>query len=165
MSRSMGNIGWVQRQDGERDERYRMPQMLNNDGSRDRRFNLYEQPSFGSSELLARGRSQYYERTSTSHLAGVYQLSTSNGYGRPTTQYTGMSNDLERRVNEHARASSDNLQLQMNQAANRGMDVRMRFAPADNPFEARAQELFLLGQRNFNWNTNNNGGANERWWH
>lgn len=61
MSKSMKDVGWVKRNDGERDERYRMPQVLNGDGSRDRRFDLLEQPNFGSSQMLTQGRSQYYQ--------------------------------------------------------------------------------------------------------
>ena len=60
MSKSLKDVGWVVRNDGERDERYRMPQVLNIGGSRDRRFDLLEQPNFGSSQLLTQGRSQYY---------------------------------------------------------------------------------------------------------
>lgn len=58
----------------------------------------------------------------------------------------------------------DNIALQMNQAANRGMDVRVRYAQADNLYEARAQELFLLNQRNFSWNSANNSGNVPYWW-
>jgi hypothetical protein len=57
MSRSLNNVGWVQRNDGERDQRYAMPQVLNSDGSRDRRFGLCEQPIFGPSNVLTQGRS------------------------------------------------------------------------------------------------------------
>ncbi|CAF4223897.1 unnamed protein product, partial [Rotaria sordida] len=102
MSRSLADVGWVTRNDGKRDERYRMPQVLNSDGSRDGRYNLFEQPKFSSSE--------------------------------------------------------------MNQAGYRGMDVRARYAAADSRLEARAQELFLLGQRNFAWNSQNNDGAVPYWW-
>ena len=63
MSRSLSNIGWVVRQDGGRDQRYIMPQVLNVDGSRDMRFGLFEQPKFGSSDVLTEGRSQYYHLT------------------------------------------------------------------------------------------------------
>lgn len=163
MSRSTRDVGWVTRVDGQRDQRYTMPQMLNNDGSRDRRFNSYDRPNFGASEVLTHGRSQYYETINAPRSSGVYQLSTSDGYGRPTTQYTGMSNDLSRRIDEHARGGFDNLATQMNQAANRGMDVRVRYAPAATPYEARAQEMFLFDQRNFNWNDRNNGGPVRRW--
>jgi hypothetical protein len=89
---------------------------------------------------------------------------TTNGMDRPTTQYSGMSSDISRRLDEHGRGGLDNIATQMHQAAYRGMDVRGRFASADNPLEARAQELFLLGQRNFAWNSQNNGGINPYWW-
>ncbi|UJR16739.1 hypothetical protein I4U23_003639 [Adineta vaga] len=164
MARSQRDIGWVLRNDRERDQRYTMPQVLNFDGSRDRRFGLLEQPVFGSSDLLTQGRSRYYNGIDGGYGPGVYQLMTMAGMGRPTTQYTGMSLDLHRRLNEHGRGGSDNIALQMHQAANRGMDVRARFAPADNIFEARAQELFLLDQRNFSWNSRNNGGIDPSWW-
>ena len=91
-------------------------------------------------------------------LLGVYQLMASNGVGRPATQYSGMSINVSRRVNEHDRGGLDNIALQMNQAANRGMDVRVRYAQANSPFEARAQELYLLNQRDYAWNSRNNGG-------
>ncbi len=52
----------------------------------------------------------------------------------------------------------------MNQANNRGIDTRARYAFANNELEARAQELALLDQRNFDWNSKNNGGANLRWY-
>ena len=89
---------------------------------------------------------------------------TTNGMGRPTTQYSGMSINVNRRLDEHGRGGLDNIATQMHQAANRGMDVRGRFAPADDAFEARAQELYLLDQRNFAWNSRNNGGNNPCWW-
>jgi hypothetical protein len=63
MSRTPKNVGWVTRNDGERDQRYTMPQVVNADGSRDQRFNLFQQPAFGSSEILTRGYSQYYNST------------------------------------------------------------------------------------------------------
>jgi hypothetical protein len=63
MSRTLNNVGWVTRNDGERDQRYTMPQVLNGDGSRDRRFGLCEKPIFGSSDILTQGRSQYYDTT------------------------------------------------------------------------------------------------------
>ncbi len=89
---------------------------------------------------------------------------TMGGMGRPAVQYSGMSNDVHRRLDEHGRGGLDNIALQMHQAANRGMDVRARYASADNPLEARAQELFLLDQRNFSWNSRNNGGIEPFWW-
>ena len=60
MSRTLKDVGWVTRNDGDRDQRYTTPQVLNGDGSRDRRFGLFEQPSFGASQALSHGRSQYY---------------------------------------------------------------------------------------------------------
>ncbi|CAF3209923.1 unnamed protein product [Rotaria sp. Silwood2] len=165
MSRTSRNVGWVQRNDGERDQRYTMPQVLNADGSRDRRSGLFETPSFGTSEILTQGRSRFYNEINAPHGPGVYQLMTTNGAGRPTTQYVGMSNDVSRRLDEHGRRENDNIMIQMNQAANRGMDVRACYAPADNTLEARAQELYLLGQRDYSWNDRNNGGADRRWWH
>jgi chemotaxis regulatin CheY-phosphate phosphatase CheZ len=82
------------------------------------------------------------------------------------TEYvdSGISIDVSRRLDEHGRGGLDNIATQMNQAANRGMDVRARYAPADNALEARAQELFLLDQRNYSWNSNNNGGIDTYWW-
>ncbi|CAF3506450.1 unnamed protein product [Rotaria socialis] len=164
MSRTLRDVGWVTRKDGEPDQRYSMPQVLNVDGSKDKRFGSFETPSFGTSETLTHGRSQYYDQTSAPSGPGVYQLMTTNGIGRPKIRYTGMSNDIGRRLDEHARCTSDNITTQMNQAANRGMDVRARFAPADSALEARAQELFLLGQRDYAWNERNNGGATKSWW-
>ncbi len=70
MSRSSSNVGWVIRDDGERDQRYVMPQVLNADGSRDRRFGLCQQPTFGSSEVLTHGRSQYYDATNAHRSPG-----------------------------------------------------------------------------------------------
>ena len=99
-----------------------------------------------------------------SSFVGVYQLMTSPGVGRPTIQYSGMSRDVNRRLDEHGRCGLDNIALQMNQAANRGMDVRVRYAPADSLLEARAQELFLLHQRNYSWNSRNNDGNDRYWW-
>ncbi|CAF1291299.1 unnamed protein product [Rotaria sp. Silwood1] len=72
MSRTFSNIGWVTRNDGERDQRYTMPQVLNIDGSRDRRFGLFEQPRFGTSDILTQGRSQYYNGTNAHSGPGVY---------------------------------------------------------------------------------------------
>ncbi|CAF3551591.1 unnamed protein product [Rotaria sp. Silwood1] len=164
MSRTFSNIGWVTRNDGERDQRYTMPQVLNIDGSRDRRFGLFEQPRFGTSDILTQGRSQYYNGTNAHSGPGVYQLMATYGVGRPTTQYSGMSLDVNRRLDEHGRGGLDNIATQMNQASYRGMDVRARYASADSPFEARAQELFLLDQRNFSWNSRNNGGIDFGWW-
>jgi len=89
---------------------------------------------------------------------------TTSGVGRPETQYSGMSMNVNRRLDEHGRGGLDNIAEQMNQAAYRGMDVRARYAPADSALEARAQELFLLDQRNFAWNSRNNGGINPYWW-
>ncbi|CAF0804118.1 unnamed protein product [Rotaria sp. Silwood1] len=86
MSRTFSNIGWVTRNDGERDQRYTMPQVLNIDGSRDRRFGLFEQPRFGTSDILTQGRSQYYNGTNAHSGPGVYQLMATYGVGRPTTQ-------------------------------------------------------------------------------
>jgi hypothetical protein len=80
---------------------------------------------------------------------GVYQIMTTPGYGRPSTMYTGMTNNLGRRLQEHGRGGFDNIAHPMNQAGYRGMDTRYRYAYADNPFEARAQELYLLNQHNF----------------
>ncbi|CAF3496364.1 unnamed protein product [Adineta steineri] len=163
MSRTLKDIGWVVRNDGEPDRRYAMPQVLNYDGSRDRRFDLFQQPTFGPSQLLTQGRSQYYNGIDAHAGPGVYQLMTMPGMGRPTTQYSGMSNDLSRRLDEHGRGGWDNLASPMHQAAIRGMDVRARFAPADGALEARAQELLLLGQREYSWNSRNNGGFNPHW--
>lgn len=61
MSRTCKDIGWVLRLDGEPDRRYSMPQVRNFDGSRDRRFNLFDQPIFGVSQPLTFGRSNFYE--------------------------------------------------------------------------------------------------------
>ena len=72
--------------------------------------------------------------------------------------------DVNRRLNEHARGALDNIATHMHQAAYRGMDVRGRWASADDALEARAEELFLLDQRNFAWNCRNNGGINPHWW-
>lgn len=180
MSRTLKDVGWALRNDGEPDRRFAMPQVLNCDGSRDRRFDLLQQPTFRPSHLLTEARSQNYNGISATNgpgkscllyyllslsvfCIGVYQLMTMPGVGRPTVQYTGMSNDLNRRLDEHGRGGWDNLASQMHQAANRGMDVRARFAPADSIFEARAQELLLLGQRDFSWNAQNNGGSNPFW--
>jgi len=60
----------VARNDGERDQRYAMPLVLNADGSRDRRFGLLEQPTFGSSNILTQGRSQYYDGTNAHNGPG-----------------------------------------------------------------------------------------------
>ncbi|CAF1474511.1 unnamed protein product [Rotaria sordida] len=156
MSRSLADVGWVTRNDGKRDERYRMPQVLNSDGSRDGRYNLFEQPKFSSSEN-----------------SGVYQIMTSSVcftlkvyfYIIVSEQFnSGMSVNVNRRLDEHGRCTSDNIVTQMNQAGYRGMDVRARYAAADSRLEARAQELFLLGQRNFAWNSQNNDGAVPYWW-
>jgi len=95
---------------------------------------------------------------------GVYQIMTSDGAGRPTTQYSGMSNNVNRRLNEHGYGGSDNLTWQMHQANYRGTDVRVRYAEADSALEARAQELYLLGQRDYNWNSRNNDGNVRYWW-
>ncbi len=76
MSRSSSNIGWVRRNDGERDQRYAMPQVLNFDGSRDRRFGLCEQPVFGSSNVLTQGRSQYYNETNAHNGPGKFYLTS-----------------------------------------------------------------------------------------
>lgn len=70
MSRTTKNVGWVTRNDGERDQRYTMPQVLNMNGSRDQRFNLCQQPNFGSSEVLTRGYSQYYNGTNADSSPG-----------------------------------------------------------------------------------------------
>ena len=78
--------------------------------------------------------------------------------------YTGMTNNLGRRLQEHGRGGFDNIAHPMNQAGYRGMDTRYRYAYADNPFEARAQELYLLNQHNFPWNAMNNGGINPFWY-
>jgi hypothetical protein len=75
MSRSLSNVGWVTRNDGDRDQRFTMPQVLNADGSRDRRFGLLEQPRFGSSEILTQGRSQYYDPTNAHNSSGKYNTS------------------------------------------------------------------------------------------
>ncbi|CAF0796889.1 unnamed protein product [Adineta ricciae] len=141
-----------------------MPQVVNIDGSRDRRFGSFQQPVFGSSDLLTQGRSQYYNDIGAHNGPGVYQMMTTSGVGRPTIQYAGMSMDVHRRLNEHGRGGMDNIAVQMQQAANRGMDLRARFAPADSAFEARAQELFLLNQRDYAWNSRNNGGMTFSWW-
>ena len=89
---------------------------------------------------------------------------TSSGSGRPTAQYAGMSRDISRRLDEHGRGGPDNIARQINQAADRGMDVRVRYASADNPLEARAQELHLLDQRDYNWNAQNNDGKDNFWY-
>ena len=89
---------------------------------------------------------------------------TTEGVGRPAAQYAGMSNDLSRRLDEHGRRGTDNIAMQMDQASSRGMDVRARFAPADSALEARAQELYLLGQRDYAWNARNNGERSRYWW-
>ncbi|CAF1264209.1 unnamed protein product [Adineta ricciae] len=73
MARSIRDIGWVLRGDGEHDQRYTMPQVLNIDGSRDRRFGSFQQPVFGSSDLLTQGRSQYYN-----------DIGAHNGPGKPS---------------------------------------------------------------------------------
>lgn len=87
-----------------------------------------------------------------------------SGQGRPSMMYTGMSNDLHRRMQEHGRGGTDNIADLMNQAANRGINTRFRYSLADNIYEARAQELFLLGQQNFPWNGLNNGGIDRYWY-
>ncbi len=84
--------------------------------------------------------------------------------GRPTHRYTGMSNDMHRRINEHGRGGLDNISPFMSQAQNRGIDTRVRYAPASSPLEAKAQELSLLENRNYDWNSKNNGGANRYWY-
>jgi len=89
---------------------------------------------------------------------------TTLGPGRPFLTYTGMSSDLNRRLQEHGRGGWDNIASFMNQAANRGMNTRFRYAQADNIFEARAQELFLLNQGIFPWNAMNNGGIDRYWY-
>jgi hypothetical protein len=76
MSRSLSDIGWVRRNDGERDLRYAMPQVRNFDGSRDRRFGLYQQPIFGSSNVLTQGRSQYYNGTNAHNGPGKLYLAS-----------------------------------------------------------------------------------------
>jgi hypothetical protein len=95
---------------------------------------------------------------------GVYQIMTTPGLGRPSMVYTGMSNDLSRWLQEHGRGGGDNIASLMNQAAYRGMNTRFRYAPADNIFEARGQELFLLDQQSFPWNAMNNGGIDRFWY-
>lgn len=70
MFRTREDIGWVSRLDGERDQRYAMPQVLNFDGTRDRRFNLFQQPTFGQSEPLTFGRSQFYESSNVPNYPG-----------------------------------------------------------------------------------------------
>lgn len=89
---------------------------------------------------------------------------TTNGIGRPSVQYSGMSGDLNRRLGQHGYGGSDNLSWHMHQANYRGMDTRVRYAEADSQLEARAQELYLLQQREFNWNLRNNGGRDRFWW-
>jgi hypothetical protein len=91
-------------------------------------------------------------------------MMTTDGVGRPTAQYSGMSEDLNRRLNQHGYGGSDNISWPMHQANYRGMDVRVRYAEAGNGLEARAQELYLLGQRNYSWNANNNSGNDYYWW-
>jgi hypothetical protein len=70
VARSQRDIGWVLRNDGEPDQRYVMPQVLNFDGSRDRRFDLFQQPEFGPTQLLREGRSQYYNGINAPHAPG-----------------------------------------------------------------------------------------------
>jgi predicted GIY-YIG superfamily endonuclease len=89
---------------------------------------------------------------------------TATGAGRPTSRYTGMSNDVYRRVDEHGRGEPDNISSFMHQAHIRGIDTRVRYAEADSRMEARAQELFLLSQRNYDWNSQNNGNTNSYWY-
>ncbi len=81
--------------------------------------------------------------------SGVYQIMTKLGQVRPSLMHTGMSNDLNRRLQEHGRDFTDSIASLIHQAAYRGMDTRFRYALADNTREARAQELFLLDQRSF----------------
>ncbi len=84
--------------------------------------------------------------------------------GRPTIRYTGLSNNINGRIDDHGRGGWDNIASFMSQAQDRGIDTRIRYAPASSPMEARAQELSLLEQRNFDWNSKNNGGANRYWY-
>jgi predicted GIY-YIG superfamily endonuclease len=89
---------------------------------------------------------------------------STRGQGRPSLMYTGMSNDLGRRLQEHGRGGEDNIAHLMNQATHRGIDTRFRYAFANNSREARAQELYLFNQRNYPWNARNNGGIDPFWY-
>lgn len=75
-----------------------------------------------------------------------------------------MSNDVSQRIDAHTRGEPDNISSFMNQASNRGIDTRVRYAEANSRMEARAQELHLLDNRNFDWNSQNNGDTNRRWY-
>ncbi len=70
MAKSKKDVGWVSRQDGETDRRYTMPQVLNTDGSRDMRYNLFQQPVFGPSVPLTTGYSRYYESSNVPNNTG-----------------------------------------------------------------------------------------------
>ncbi|CAF1063953.1 unnamed protein product [Didymodactylos carnosus] len=135
-----------------------MPQMLNGDGSRDLRFSRFETPSFGPWQTLTNRHSNYYEGNNAPSASGVYQIATTTGLGRPNIRYSGMSNDVHSRVNDHGRANGDNLDIQFNQARNRGISTMVRASASSSAYEARAQELQALDSRNFSWNHYNNGG-------
>ncbi|CAF1375929.1 unnamed protein product [Didymodactylos carnosus] len=158
MAKTCADVDWPTTKDGSKnDDRFTIPQVTNEDGTRDMRYNLFEKPNFCKSEQLTTSGSNEYEATSAPHAPGVYQISTTDGPGRPTTKYTGMSGDLSTRIDQHGRGES-NISEQMNEASGQGMNTRVQYSETDSRAEARGQEMFLLDQHNFDWNDRNNGG-------
>lgn len=161
MSKTEKDVGWVQKKDGSIDKRFTMPQVLNQDKSRDMRFGLNEPPKFGSWNTLTEGNSKYYNSQPVSRgQFGTYQVGTAKP-GRPGPKeqvYVGKDSNLGSRPNDHGRGGDDNISDLMNRAQNQGLNTYVRTAKAANGMEMRAQELYELGTAHFSWNNQDNGG-------
>lgn len=160
-ARKTSNVAWVLRADGQRDQRYTMPQVVRADGGRDQRYSTLQAPQFSAWNPLTQGRSQTYQSQPVQPgVPGVYEISTRQPgvVGRPNVQYAGMDSHLGRRGNDHGRGGSDNIADLVARAANQGLNTQIRYAQANSVAEARAQELYLLDQSLYSWNSQNNEG-------
>lgn len=152
-------IGYPVTKSGDRDMRYSMPCVLKNDGTADQRYNSFQKPEFGPQHVLTQGKSQYYNSVPVQDHPGVYLISTTNGGpGRPEQQYVGKDAHLGSRVNDHGRGGGDNIADLMQRAGNQGKTVMVQMSNATSRDEARAQEIYLLDNAHYSWNSQDNDG-------
>lgn len=154
-------VGFPKKKDGSPDMRFQMPQELKSDGTRDRRCNVFNKPEFGPPHILVQGQSQSYNPVEEKKgQPGIYLLSTSipGKPGPKEKQYIGKEKNSGERVNDHGRGGNDNLADLINRTQNQRKTVLSQTAPANSTKEARAQELYMLANSSYSWNSQNNGG-------
>jgi hypothetical protein len=160
MQKTDKDVDFPTKNDGTRDKRYTVPQVINQDGSPDQRYDKLQKPVFGEPHTLIEGDSKFYNPVEKKEgQPGTYILSTDAGKPGPKeAQYVGKEANSGSRCNDHGRGGEDNLSDLTNRAQKQGKDVIVQTADANSTLEERAQEKYLLDKSTYSWNDKDNDG-------